>query len=304
MEFANQDRSPAVHRRHARPGAQPVPTLDLYDPDLSRQHQGAMTINSDARHKVRTQGYYARPDQAERGLAGAAGPAAGPLQHRFDQPPARRLGLAQQRRQPRAGVVWTPLRDHSFYASYSKTFSPTGGGLIGITPNARGNTNELDPERTRQYEVGVKSDWLDGRLSTTLAFYNLELYNRRTTDPNDPSIVLLTGLQRSRGVELTAAGRLQGNWYLRGGLGLQNASIVEDNNGLAGNRVGNVARRNGSVFLTYKPAEGLYGETGVTFVGQRYADNANTAVLPGYARWDALVGYRTGNGIGAWRCAT
>ena len=81
----------------------------------------------------------------------------------------------------------TPLRDHSFYASYSKTFSPTGGGLIGITPNARGNTNELDPERTRQYEVGVKSDWLDGRLSTTLAFYNLELYNRRTTDPNDPA---------------------------------------------------------------------------------------------------------------------
>ena len=35
-----------------------MPTLDLYDPDLSRQHQGAMTINSDARHKVRTQGYY------------------------------------------------------------------------------------------------------------------------------------------------------------------------------------------------------------------------------------------------------
>ena len=82
--------------------------------------------------------------------------------------------------------------------------------------------------------------------------------------------MLLTGLQRSRGVELTAAGRLQGNWYLRGGLGLQNASIVEDNNRLAGNR---------------------------------YADNANTAVLPGYARWDALVGYRTGQ----WdwrRCAT
>ena len=48
--------------------------------------------------------------------------------------------------------------------------------------------------------MGVKSDWLDGRLSTTLAFYNLELYNRRTTDPNDPGIVLLTGLQRSRGV--------------------------------------------------------------------------------------------------------
>ncbi|WP_268593325.1 TonB-dependent receptor domain-containing protein, partial [Escherichia coli] len=118
---------------------------------------------------------------------------------------------------------------------------------------------------------------------TTLALYQLELYNRRTSDPVDPTIVLLTGKQRSRGIELTAAGRLTGNWYLRGGIGLQNASIVEDNNGLAGNRVSNVARRNGSVFLTYKPAEGLYGETGLTFVGQRYADNANSAVLPGHA---------------------
>jgi len=76
---------------------------------------------------------------------------------------------------------------------------------------------------------------------------------------------------------------------------------VEDNNGLAGNRVSNVARRNGSVFLTYKPAEGLYGETGLTFVGERYADNTNLTTLPGYARWDALLGYRTGKWD--WRLA-
>jgi iron complex outermembrane receptor protein len=37
---------------------------------------------------------------------------------------------------------------------------------------------------------------------------------------------------------------------------------------------------------------GWYGETGLTLVGQRYADNLNTTVLPGYGRWDALVGYR------------
>ena len=303
MEFANQDRSPRLYTAATRGlGAQPVPTLDLYDPDLSRQHQGAMTINSDARHKVRTQGYYAQ-DQIK--LNEAWQVLLGLRLDRFNIDSTNRLLDASASRSssgvsPRAGVVRTRCATIPSTLRTARP-SPTGGGLIGITPNARGNTNELDPERTRQYEVGVKSDWLDGRLSTTLAFYNLELYNRRTTDPNDPGIVLLTGLQRSRGVELTAAGRLQGNWYLRGGLGLQNASIVEDNNGLAGNRVGNVARRNGSVFLTYKPAEGLYGETGVTFVGQRYADNANTAVLPGYARWDALVGYRTGQWD--WRLA-
>jgi hypothetical protein len=76
---------------------------------------------------------------------------------------------------PRLGVVYTPWRDHSFYASWSKTFSPVGGGLIGITPGAAGNTNDTDPELTRQKEIGVKSDWLDERLTTTLASTNWSL---------------------------------------------------------------------------------------------------------------------------------
>ncbi|PMZ49178.1 TonB-dependent siderophore receptor, partial [Pseudomonas sp. GW247-3R2A] len=42
---------------------------------------------------------------------------------------------------PRVGLVWTPLQNHSFYASWTKTFSPVGGGLIGITPGAAGNSN-------------------------------------------------------------------------------------------------------------------------------------------------------------------
>lgn len=304
VELAHQDRSPTLYSAATRgPGAQPVPALDLYDPDLSQQHNGAMALSSDARHKVKSQGYYVQ-DQIR--LNDAWQVLLGVRMDRFNIDSTNRLLDASASHDsrgvsPRVGMVWSPLRDHSFYASYSKTFSPTGGGTIGITPNARGNTNELAPEHTRQTEVGVKSDWLDGQLSTTLALYQLELYNRRTADPNDPTLVLLTGKQRSRGIELTAAGRLTGNWYLRGGIGLQNAAIIEDNNGMAGNRVSNVARRNGSVFLTYKPAEGLYGETGLTFVGERYADNTNLTTLPGYARWDALVGYRTGKWD--WRLA-
>nr|WP_235593724.1 TonB-dependent receptor [Pseudomonas putida] len=194
---------------------------------------------------------------------------------------------------PRLGVVWTPLRDHAFYASWSKTFSPVGGGLIGITPGAAGNANETGPEHTRQKEIGVKSEWLDERLSTTLAVYELELYDRRSRDPDNADRYILTGLQRSRGVELTATGKLGGNWYVRGGIGLQDATIVEDTEGNAGNRINDVARRNASLFVTWKPEMGWYAETGVTLVGQRYADTRNTIVLPGYGSWDALVGWRT-----------
>ncbi|CFW30536.1 tonb-dependent siderophore receptor [Bordetella pertussis] len=41
-----------------------------------------------------------------------------------------------------------------------------------------------------------------------LAVYQLELYNRRTRAPHDPTRILLTGLQRSRGLEMSGAGRL------------------------------------------------------------------------------------------------
>ena len=167
------------------------------------------------------------------------------------------------------------------------------GGLIGITPDAPGNGNDAKPEETRQKEIGVKSDWLDQRLTTTLTVYELELYNRRTRDPENPNNILLSGLQRSRGIELTATGNIAGNWYVRGGIGLQDAIIVKDNNGQEGNRINDVAKRNGSLFITWKPELGWYAETGLTLVGERYADNQNTTVLPGYGRWDALAGYRT-----------
>lgn len=296
LEFGNQRRGPVLYT--AAPvsaGGRPVPSLGLGNPNRSQQHNGRMVVSSDNHTVVDSRGLYLQ-DQIRLNdqwqiLAGV----------RFDQfdvettNKVRNLSEKQDSNttSPRLGVVYTPWHDHSFYASWSKTFSPVGGGLIGITPGAPGNTNDTGPELTRQKEVGVKSDWLDQRLTTTLAVYELELYNRRTRDPNNPEITLLSGLQRSRGIELTATGNVVGNWYVRGGIGLQDATIVEDNNGLEGNRINDVAKRNGSLFVTWKPELGWYAETGLTLVGERYADNQNTTVLPGYGRWDALAGYRT-----------
>jgi len=296
LEFGNQRRDPTLYTTATvAAGGRPVPSLDVYHPDRSLQHNGRMVVSSDNHTVVDSRGLYLQDqirlnDQWQL-LAGV----------RFDQfevqttNKVRNLSEKQDSNttSPRLGVVYTPWRDHSFYASWSKTFSPVGGGLIGITPGAPGNTNDTGPELTRQKEIGVKSDWLDERLSTTLAVYELELYNRRTRDPSNPEITLLSGLQRSRGIELTATGNIVGNWYVRGGIGLQDATIVKDNNGLEGNRINDVAKRNASLFVTWKPELGWYAETGLTLVGERYADNQNTTVLPGYGRWDALAGFRT-----------
>ncbi|HYQ53782.1 MAG TPA: TonB-dependent siderophore receptor [Pseudomonas sp.] len=296
VEFGNQRRDPTLYTAAAvSAGGQAVPSLDLNNPNRDLQHNGRMVVSSDNHTVVDSRGLYLQ-DQIRLNdqwqiLAGV----------RFDQFEVETTnkvrGLSEKQdsnsTSPRLGVVYTPWRDHSFYASWSKTFSPVGGGLIGITPGAPGNSNDTSPELTRQKEIGVKSDWLDERLTTTLAIYELELYNRRTRDPNNPEITLMSGLQRSRGIELTATGNLVGNWYVRGGIGLQDATIVKDNNGLEGNRINDVAKRNASLFVTWKPELGWYAETGLTLVGERYADNQNTTVMPGYGRWDALAGFRT-----------
>jgi iron complex outermembrane receptor protein len=38
-------------------------------------------------------------------------------------------------------------------------------------------------------------------------------------------------------------------------------------------------------------SQGWFGEVGITAVGKRFADSANTTVLPAYQRWDARAGY-------------
>ncbi|CAI8989297.1 TonB-dependent receptor [Pseudomonas zeae] len=296
IEIGSQRRDPTLYNAATgrTPGARPVPSLDLYNPNRDLRHTGSMQVSSSSHTEVESRAVYVQ-DQLR--LNDQWQVLAGLRYDTFDIESTNKLRNISEDRDshstsPRVGLVWTPLQNHSFYASWSKTFSPVGGGLIGITPGAAGNTNDLSPELTKQKEIGVKSDWLDDRLSTTLAIYDLELYNRRTTDPNDPTLTVMSGLQRSRGIELTATGNLVGNWYMRGGVGMQDAKIEKDNNGLEGKRINNVAKHNGSLFLTWKPEMGWYGETGLTLVGQRYADNANTTVLPGYGRWDALVGYR------------
>ena len=295
VELGNQTRDPKLYTAASvDAGGQAVPALDPFNPNRDLRHTGKMVISTHNRSEVESRAVYVQDqlrlnDQWQL-LAGL----------RYDnfsietdnQVANRKDDRDSHSTSPRLGVVWTPLEHHSFYASWSKSFSPVGGGLIGITPNANGNTNDLSPERTRQKEIGVKSDWLDDRLSTTLAVYELELYNRRTRSVDNPNIILLTGLQRSRGVELTASGKIVGNWSLRSGIGLQDATVVKSNNGDEGNRVNNVAKRNASLFITWKPEAGWYAETGLTLVGDRYADNLNTVVLPGYGRWDALAGFR------------
>jgi len=195
---------------------------------------------------------------------------------------------------PRIGLVYQPSETVSLYASYSRSFQPSRFAL-----NADGSRN-FEPTRGTQYEVGVKADFLDGRLSTTLAAYHLTRTNVVTPDP-DPVLAaqgfsVQTGEQRSQGIELDVAGEILPSWNVILAYAYTDAEVTEDNVTPVGNRLNNVPFNQASLWTTYEiqsgALQGLGFGLGLFYVGERRADLANEVTLRDYLRTDASLFYR------------
>lgn len=199
---------------------------------------------------------------------------------------------------PRVGIVYQPIEPISLYASYSRSFQPN------IFTRADGSF--LEPERGTQYEVGVKGEFLDGRLAATLAAYQITKTNVATPNPENPEIDFIPiGEQRSRGIELDVTGEILPGWNIIASYAYTDAEVTESNElaGTEGNRLNNVPYNAASLWTTYEiqsgDLEGLGFGFGVFFVGERQGDLENTFELPSYLRTDAAIYYRRNN----WRAA-
>ncbi|WP_250121734.1 TonB-dependent siderophore receptor [Chroococcidiopsis sp. CCMEE 29] len=192
---------------------------------------------------------------------------------------------------PRVGLVYKPIETVAIYGSYSRSFEQVTGTNL--------DDQLFEPQRGTQYEVGVKADLLDGRLFTTLAFYDLTLSNVLTPDPRDLDFSIQTGKQRSRGIELDIAGEILPGWQIIAGYGYTNAEVIEDNEIPEGNRLVNVPEHAVSLWTKYEiqngNLQGLGFGFGLFYVGERAGDLDNTFDLPSYLRTDAAVYYRRDN---------
>ncbi|MEH2277324.1 MAG: TonB-dependent siderophore receptor [Nostoc sp.] len=197
---------------------------------------------------------------------------------------------------PRIGIVYQPIQPVSLYASYSRSFQPSPA----FSRNADDTT--FEPTKGESFEVGVKSDFFDGRLSATLAAYQITKQNIIVDDPANPRFSLQVGEQRSRGIELDVAGEILPGWKIIANYAYIDPEITEDTRAeYKGNEPSNVARNSASLWTTYEIQtggwKGLGFGGGVTFVGDRQGDLENTFTLPSYVRTDAAIYYRRDN----WR---
>ncbi len=190
---------------------------------------------------------------------------------------------------PRVGLVYKPRETLSLYGSFSQSFEQVTGRSLDDEP--------FQPQEGTQYEFGLKADWLDQRLSTTLAYYDLTLENLLTTDLRDPSLNFSTqsGEQRSQGIEFNTVGEILPGWEIILGYAYTDARIEEDNDFPVGNRLINVPEHAANLWTTYTIPEGklsgLGFGLGLFYVGERAGDLENSFTLPDYLRTDVAFYY-------------
>jgi catecholate siderophore receptor len=197
---------------------------------------------------------------------------------------------------PRLGLVLKPNDALAFYASYSRSFLPQSGDqFASLDPTLQA----LEPERFDNVEVGAKWD-VRPTLSFTAAAYRLDRTNTRSPDPNDPTHTILTGAQRSRGIELGLTGQIRPNWRISAGYALQEAEIRRTTTAApAGRKVALVPHQQASLWTRYDFTRRFGAGLGIYAQSRSFASISNIVVLPGYARVDAAGYVRIAHGIEA-----
>lgn len=116
-----------------------------------------------------------------------------------------------------AGLIYDIDLQHSVYASYTDIFKPQ---------NYYDTASELlDPVVGKNYEIGIKGEYFDGRLNASAAVFRIDqekvamALRDQTICPTYPGLSCYesAGLVRSQGVDLELQGALTRDWQIGAG---------------------------------------------------------------------------------------
>lgn len=181
----------------------------------------------------------------------------------------------------RLGVVKALSPTWQVYAQYSTAADPPSGVLSTAGFSALRN---FDLTTGRQFELGTKGSFDNGRGDLRAAVYDIVRKNISVTDPSDRTRVLAVGAQSSRGVELVGAWSPVPAWTLQGHLAYTDAQYDDFTETVgtavvqrAGQRPPNTPDWVAGAAVSFKPAAGWQVGLDWRHVGRRFANNANTA---------------------------
>lgn len=183
---------------------------------------------------------------------------------------------------PQVGFSYRWQDNVTFFASYAESFFPNRPGQENGLPKA------IDPELGEQIEIGVKGDWLNGRLQSTLLTYQIDKTNVVQGLDNLGNTLIADG-QQSKGVEASIVGQPLRGMNVIASWAYTDATLGD------GNTPRNVADTTLSLYLSYEWQqgrwEGLGMGAGVYHSSDRYGDRENSWKLGAYTLADASVWY-------------
>lgn len=189
---------------------------------------------------------------------------------------------------PYAGVLYDLTAQHRVYASYTEIFNPQ---------NAKdANGHFIDPLEGKNYEIGLKSTFLNDRLHTTLALFKVDQdnfgINTGSFQDNDRHEAIYYASQlESNGVELEVVGEPLSGWNISAGYSQYSLDVKRPINGNRSRT--DRPRKQFKLFTTYQFVDWLPQLTvggGVNWHDKTYAMGSSSKLTQGSYAITNLMG--------------
>ena len=187
---------------------------------------------------------------------------------------------------PRAGLIFKPQENMSFYGSFSRSFLPRSGEQFASLSNS---TEALSPDVFENLEAGFKWD-IRSDVSFTAAVFQTDQTIAARNDIN-PEEFEVRGLE-VQGVELQLQGQVTEDLFVTAGYSYLDG---ETDNGLEAPR--ELPENSASVWAGYQVTDQLGLGMGLTYQDESFISDRDFAkvgahpTLPAYTRLDAAAYY-------------
>lgn len=213
---------------------------------------------------------------------------------------------------PMLGIMISPIENVNLFASYT-----TSTSLRSAANLLTDKITEVGPSKTKQFEVGIKSDWIDNRLRFNFTYFHILSDNLSNAEyiagtTTSTGYFYKAGDLKRDGIEVELNGRILPNLQVMLGYAYLNARYDDSPSYVNGSAPMNAPKHTANGWINYTvnkgTLKGLSAGVGVYYVGKRpvneYSNaydghNYNPGVkpfdMPGYTTVNAQLAYKVGH---------
>lgn len=213
---------------------------------------------------------------------------------------------------PMAGIMVSPLENINIFGSYTTSTSLRSAANI-LTDKV----TEAGPSKTKQFEAGIKSDWLNDRLRFNFTYFHIITENLTNTEyvegtTNSTGYYYKAGDLKRDGIEVELNGRILDNLQVMLGYAYLNARYANSPSYVNGSAPMNAPKHTANGWVQYRvdngALKGLSIGAGVYYVGKRPVNEYSTKYdghtynpgekpfdMPAYTTVNAQLAYTIGH---------